>query len=101
MAYSCLVRQVVAEYPNVCSQLHLPAQSGSTTCLERMKRGYSRHAFDALVEKARKIIPGVALSTDIITGMMVVISICVISPHCSRYWNPFFSHVHNSWCTYS
>ncbi|GMH44867.1 hypothetical protein BSKO_12819 [Bryopsis sp. KO-2023] len=62
------VLQVVAEHHNVCSQLHLPAQSGSTTCLERMKRGYSREAYDNLVEKARQRISGVALSTDIIAG---------------------------------
>ena len=36
--------------------------------LERMKRGYTREAYDALVSRIRERIPGVALSTDIITG---------------------------------
>ncbi|CAD7700704.1 unnamed protein product [Ostreobium quekettii] len=62
------VLQVVQQYPNVCKQLHLPAQSGSSDVLDRMKRGYTREAFDALVDKARRLIPGLALSTDIITG---------------------------------
>ena len=48
--------------------VHLPAQSGNTEILRRMNRGYSREEY---VEKARMIqkgLPGVALSTDIITG---------------------------------
>lgn len=36
--------------------------------LTRMKRGYSREAYDALVTHVRQVIPGVALSTDIIAG---------------------------------
>jgi len=31
---------VVRDNPNVCNQLHLPAQSGSTAALARMRRGY-------------------------------------------------------------
>ena len=59
---------VVAARSNVCSQLHLPVQSGATTMLERMRRGYSREAFFALAELARTAIPGVTLSTDVIAG---------------------------------
>jgi radical SAM superfamily enzyme len=59
---------VISELPNVCKQLHMPAQSGSSSVLERMKRGYSREAYDALVAQAREVVPNVALSTDIITG---------------------------------
>ena len=46
----------------------MPAQSGSTSCLERMGRGYSREAYLHLVEIARIMIPGVALSSDFISG---------------------------------
>jgi hypothetical protein len=61
-------RQVIAAHPNICKQLHMPAQSGATTTLQRMRRGYSREAYDALIDRARQLLPGVALSTDIITG---------------------------------
>jgi tRNA A37 methylthiotransferase MiaB len=62
------VLQVIAENHNVCNQLHMPAQSGASSTLSRMRRGYTREAYDALVQHARNVIPGVALSTDIITG---------------------------------
>lgn len=58
----------MAERPNVCNQLHLPAQSGSTSMLRRMKRGYSRDAYLELIENVRTIIPDVALSSDFIAG---------------------------------
>lgn len=62
--------QVIAAYPNVCQQLHMPAQSGSTSCLERMRRGYSREAYEELVDRVRAVLqPNVALSTDIIAGV--------------------------------
>ena len=51
-----------------CSQIHLPLQSGSTSVLERMRRDYSQKEFLTLVEKIRKTIPEVGLSTDIIVG---------------------------------
>lgn len=37
--------------------------------LERMRRGYTRQAYDDLVQHVREVIPGVALSTDIISGV--------------------------------
>lgn len=66
--FSDSVLQVIRDNHNVCSQLHMPAQSGATSMLARMKRGYSRDAYDALVTHVRQAIPGVALSTDIIAG---------------------------------
>ncbi|CAM9629567.1 unnamed protein product [Chrysoparadoxa australica] len=53
---------------NICKQLHMPAQSGSSTVLERMRRGYSREAYIALVQQVRREVPGVALSSDFICG---------------------------------
>lgn len=60
--------QLIAERPSLCSSLHLPAQSGSTAVLSRMRRGYTREAYLALAEQAREVIPGVALSSDFISG---------------------------------
>ncbi|KAK9823298.1 hypothetical protein WJX72_001730 [[Myrmecia] bisecta] len=66
--FSDEVLQVIASRHNVCKQLHMPAQSGSSSMLERMRRGYSREAYDALVAHVREVITQVALSTDIIAG---------------------------------
>ena len=60
--------QLMAERYNVCSQLHMPAQSGNTAVLERMRRGYSREAYLQLIEDVRSTIPGVAISSDFIAG---------------------------------
>ncbi|KAJ2146794.1 hypothetical protein IWW43_004404 [Coemansia sp. RSA 1935] len=59
---------VIRDNPNVCRNIHLPLQSGSTSCLERMRRGYSREAFLDLVLHIRKVIPDVTFSTDVIAG---------------------------------
>jgi tRNA A37 methylthiotransferase MiaB len=62
------VLSVMALHHNVCKQVHMPAQSGSTSVLSRMRRGYGREAYDALVSSVRAQLPGVALSTDMIAG---------------------------------
>lgn len=36
------VLETIGKYPNICNSLHLPAQSGNTQVLERMRRGYTR-----------------------------------------------------------
>ena len=59
---------LIAERPNLCNYIHIPAQSGSTSMLERMRRPYTRKQYFDLVDTMRSIIPGVSLSTDIITG---------------------------------
>ncbi|KAJ0974158.1 hypothetical protein J5N97_016123 [Dioscorea zingiberensis] len=53
---------------NICNSIHLPAQTGSTTVLERMRRGYTREAYLELVHKIRDIIPDVGISSDFICG---------------------------------
>ena len=60
--------EVLAGHENICKQLHLPVQSGSSRVLARMNRGYSREDYLGIVEKARKMVPGIALTTDIIVG---------------------------------
>ncbi|KAK2657106.1 hypothetical protein Ddye_010158 [Dipteronia dyeriana] len=59
---------VMRDRHNVCSYIHLPAQTGSSTVLERMHRGYTREAYLDLVRKIRRIIPDVGLSSDFICG---------------------------------
>ncbi|XP_076208139.1 mitochondrial tRNA methylthiotransferase CDK5RAP1 [Aptenodytes patagonicus] len=62
------VLQLIQERHNICKQLHLPAQSGSTRVLEAMRRGYTREAYLELVHHVRECIPGVSLSSDFIAG---------------------------------
>lgn len=59
---------LIAERANLCNYIHMPAQAGSSSMLERMRRPYTREQYLNLVDRIRKIIPGVALSTDIIAG---------------------------------
>lgn len=59
---------VIAERPNLCNYIHMPAQAGSDSMLERMRRPYTREQYLKLVDRMREIIPGVSLSTDIIAG---------------------------------
>lgn len=54
------VAQVIATHSNICKSLHMPAQSGSTRTLSRMKRGYTREAYDALIQRARAFMPHVS-----------------------------------------
>lgn len=58
----------IAEHPNLCNYIHLPVQSGSDKILKEMNRTYTVEHYLNLIEKARKIIPGVSFSTDIIAG---------------------------------
>jgi len=57
-----------AEHSNVCKYIHLPVQSGSNRILELMNRTYTVEHYLNLIDKARKIIPAVSFSTDIISG---------------------------------
>ncbi len=58
----------IAGQQNICKYIHLPVQSGSNRMLELMNRTYTVEHYLNLIDKARKIIPGVSFSTDIITG---------------------------------
>jgi tRNA-2-methylthio-N6-dimethylallyladenosine synthase len=58
----------IARYPNICKTIHLPVQSGSNRMLEMMKRGYSREWYLERVASIQRIIPGCAITTDIIAG---------------------------------
>lgn len=58
----------MAEHDAICKYVHLPVQSGSDRILELMNRTYSVSHYLERIERIRKVLPGVALSTDIISG---------------------------------
>lgn len=58
----------MASLDKVCEQLHLPVQSGSNRILEAMNRKYTREDYLLLIEKIKKAIPDISISTDIIVG---------------------------------
>ena len=53
---------------HVCPQFHLPVQSGSDEILKAMNRHYDRASYLDKVEKLRRAVPGIGLTTDIIVG---------------------------------
>jgi tRNA-2-methylthio-N6-dimethylallyladenosine synthase len=59
---------VMADAPSVCEHLHLPVQSGDDDVLRRMGRQYSIEHYLERLERLRRRIPGIAISTDIIVG---------------------------------
>jgi len=58
----------IAAHQNLCKYIHLPVQSGSNRILDLMNRTYTVEHYLDLMEKARRIIPSVSFSTDIISG---------------------------------
>ena len=54
--------------PKICKQIHIPLQSGSTSLLKSMKRGYTKEWFINRCEKIRELCPEASISTDIIVG---------------------------------
>ena len=60
--------EAVRDLPKVCKHFHLPAQSGSTAVLERMRRRYTREHYLDLVDTLRDAVPDITLTTDMIVG---------------------------------
>ena len=58
----------MAESEHVCKHLHLPVQSGSNRILKEMNRGYTREKYLEIIEYAKKKIPDLAITSDIIVG---------------------------------
>lgn len=54
--------------PRMCRHLHLPMQSGSDAILRRMARRYTSERYRTIITTAQRLVPGIAISTDIITG---------------------------------
>lgn len=60
--------ETVAELPRIMPHIEVPIQAGNDVVLENMKRGYTQQQYRDLVEKIRRLIPNVAIHTDIIVG---------------------------------
>jgi len=65
---SDVLLHTMAEYDNICKHIHLPAQSGSSRILRLMNREYTREWYMDRISAIRRIIPGCAVSTDMIAG---------------------------------
>ena len=60
--------EVMGRSKKICKHLHLPVQSGSSKILKKMNRHYTKEQYLELVEKIRRSVPDVSLTTDIIVG---------------------------------
>ena len=58
----------MASMPNICRCIHLPAQSGATSMLERMNRKYTREWYLERIAAIRRRMPDCAITTDLIAG---------------------------------
>ncbi len=58
----------MSECAAVCEQLHLPLQSGSDRVLAAMHRGYTADRYLGRLEAARRAVPDLAMTTDLIVG---------------------------------
>jgi tRNA-2-methylthio-N6-dimethylallyladenosine synthase len=66
--FSAELLDVMVSCPQVCNQIHLPVQSGSTRVLKAMRRGYTRENYLKKIEQIKKAPRSIAISTDIIVG---------------------------------
>ena len=60
--------EVMGKSKKICKHLHLPVQSGSSKILKKMNRHYTKEQYLELVEKIRRSVPDISLTTDIIVG---------------------------------
>lgn len=60
--------EAMRDCDKVCNYLHLLVQSGSSAVLEKMNRRYTKEQYLTLVDKIKKAIPDILISTDIIVG---------------------------------
>jgi tRNA-2-methylthio-N6-dimethylallyladenosine synthase len=60
--------RTMVECEKVCNHIHLPLQSGSNTVLKKMRRMYTRERYLEIIDRMRDAIPGLGITTDIITG---------------------------------
>ena len=62
------VFKMMAKYDNICKYVHLPVQSGSNNMLKAMNRQHTREDYLELIKEAKKLVPEIAFSQDMITG---------------------------------
>jgi len=58
----------IASLDKVCEHVNLPFQAGDDEVLSRMRRGYVNEEYRRLIDRIRRRIPNVSLSTDLIVG---------------------------------
>ena len=87
LLFSCLflfnqVLQLIKERHNICKQLHMPAQSGSSSVLQAMRRGYTREAYIELIHRTREIVPGTmkrCCRVDVLRFLLCTVLCCQTS----------------------
>ncbi|WP_010663168.1 tRNA (N6-isopentenyl adenosine(37)-C2)-methylthiotransferase MiaB [Marinilabilia salmonicolor] len=62
------VIEVIAQYPCLSKQIHLPMQSGDDKVLIKMNRKHSMTKYRQIVQDIRELIPEATIFTDIIVG---------------------------------
>jgi len=62
------VFRMMSKYNNICKYVHLPVQSGSNNMLRAMNRQHTREQYLELIYEAKKIVPEIAFSQDMIIG---------------------------------
>lgn len=62
------IMHAMASSPKICKYLHMPAQSGSDKILKAMNRNYTASMYLELLNRARSIVPGIAIAGDFIVG---------------------------------
>ncbi|HHX73908.1 MAG TPA: MiaB/RimO family radical SAM methylthiotransferase, partial [Firmicutes bacterium] len=66
--FTAKLAETMARGKNICPHLHLPVQAGSNRILDLMNRGYTREHYLEQVSLLREILPGCAITTDLIVG---------------------------------
>ena len=60
--------EVMGKGKNIMPHLHLPVQSGSNIVLKKMNRKYTKEEYLDKIEKLRKAVPTISITTDIIVA---------------------------------
>ena len=63
-----VILEAMSASDEACEYIHLPVQSGSDRILALMNRGYDTEYYLERVRRARELVEGVSISTDIIVG---------------------------------
>jgi len=66
--FSTELIDMIALYPNISRNIHLPVQSGDDNVLKRMNRWYTREQYLNIVRNLKLKVPSIKISTDIIVG---------------------------------
>lgn len=60
--------QAMSELKTICPYVHMPVQAGDDAVLRRMNRNYRSAEYKEIMNKLKKAMPNIAISTDIIVG---------------------------------